>query len=286
MKKEATIGIDVGGTNIKAVLFDGKSVISEYELATPKDNYEHFIIMTKAVVDPLLEKAKESGLKVNGIGLGAPATIDPETNVINWAHNLGLIVGHNYAEDISHLFELPTRIENDASCFVRAEAIVGAAKRYENVFGITLGTGIGGGWWINEEVYQGANFGAGEPGHMIVDLQRMTDIEDVYKELMNGQPAETAENAYRGDRKAQGAYEELGRILGVHLANIANLIDPEAFVVGGRVADSADLFMPQVKKNLYAYIKCPKSKKNIQLFTAKLGAHAGAIGAALLVTPE
>ena len=283
-KKEYTIGIDVGGTKIAGILFDGKNVVADYTLATPQDSIDHFFIMLQAVIEPLLEKAKELKVKINGVGMGSAGVIDYGQGKIIEAPNIPVINGVKIAEILAQKINLPVVLDNDCNCFVRAEALAGAAKNYKNVYGIIIGTGIGGAWWHNGEVYRGSHGNAGEPSMMIVDFDKELQLEkDAYHKLLQNNPERMAEEGYRGDVLAQKAFEEVGKYLGLAFGNIINIVDPEVIVIGGGVVQAADLFLPTLKKYMLLYVQSLEAKK-IKVLKSKLGASAGAIGAALLLT--
>lgn len=282
-KKEYTIGIDVGGTKMAGILFDGKNVVADYVLATPQDNIDHFFIMLQAVIEPLLEKAKELKVKVKGVGLGVAGVINYQERKMLKSPNIPIIDGMKLAEMLEQKIGLPVVMDNDCHCFVRAESLLGATKNYQNVFGVTIGTGIGGAWWHNGDVYKGAHGGAGEFGVMVVDFDQELRLEkDAYHKLLQNNPERMAEEAYRGDVLAQKAFEEVGKYLGLAFGNIINIVDPEVIVVGGGVVQAADLFLPAIKKYLPLHVQSLEAKK-IKVLKSKLGANAGAIGAALLV---
>jgi len=276
------IGIDLGGTNMRAVLYDGSKAVADYLLATPRDTYDHLLIMLFALVEPLIERAKKDQIKVEGIGLGIAGTINYEKRRVTNSPNLPIINGMPITEDLEKKTELPAVIDNDANCFTRAEALTGAAVKHKNVFGAVIGTGIGGAWWINNEIYRGAHGGAGEPGHLLINFENKIDFEGAFHKLFQNNPAQTAEEAYRGDVLAEKAYAEFGEFLGLAFANIVNLIDPEAIVIGGSVSASADLFLKQAKRAMKQYIASPEAREAV-ILKSKLKDNAGAIGAALLI---
>lgn len=280
-KKSYTIGIDIGGTNIKSVLFNGDKVMMDYSLGTPKDSLEHLIIMILALIEPLAKKAEESKVKIRGVGLGVPGIVDPYSGKITDAPNLPMLNGIKLAEILEKRINLPVKMDNDTECFLRAEATVGAAAKYKNIYGITIGTGIGGAWWVNGNIYYGAH-GFSEPGRMIVDFHEQTTLEAAYQKLTQNNPMNLAQENYRGDELARRAYEEIGLFLGLACVNIINLLDPEAIVFGGGVMASADLFLPALKKTIDEKAVKPSSGK-IKILKSKLGTEAGAIGAALLI---
>jgi glucokinase len=283
-KKQYAIGIDAGGTNIKAILYDPlkDKIIENDSLATPKDSSDHFIIMLKALIDPLMEKAKKEEALIKGIGIGVAGMIDYKSGTMIESPNIPNINGVNFINKIKEKYDIPVFLDNDTNCFLRAEALKGAVRGYKkNVYGVIIGTGIGGAWWLNNEIYNGARGGAGEPGRMVVDFFDKTDLEDAFQKLTQNNPAQMAEEAYRGDDLAEKSYEETGRFLGIAFANIINLIDPEVIIIGGSVVNSSDLFINSAKKTMKEFIMNPESKK-IKILKSKLGEHAGSIGAALL----
>ncbi|MDO8668173.1 MAG: ROK family protein [bacterium] len=284
INKQYSIGVDVGGTKMNAVLFDGENVIASYLLATPKDNLEHFMIMLKALIEPLQDKANKDKIVIKGIGVGVPGSLDYRENRIIKTGNLPLLDGLKLPANLTGRLGMEEiKIDNDASCFLRAEARLGAGRKINNIFGLTIGTGIGGAWWLNGQIYYGSHGGSGEPGWVVVDYKEGIRLEEAYHKLAQNNPASMAEEAYRGDVLAEKSYQEFGYFLGISLANIVNLIDPELIIIGGGVAESSDLFLSKTKKIMREYIRLPEAKK-IKIVKGRLGANAGAIGAALLVS--
>ncbi|MDD5032049.1 MAG: ROK family protein [Patescibacteria group bacterium] len=283
MEKSYTIGVDIGGTNMKAVLFDGEKVVTDYLLATPKDNLNHFSIMLYALIEPFFKKAKEDKVKIKGIGLGLAGLIDQGEKKMIKSPNIPILDGVKIANLLKNKTDLPIEIDNDTNCFLRAEIKLGIGKKYKNAYGIIIGTGIGGAWWINDKIYRGSHGATGEPGRMIIDLENDIELEKAYQKLAQNNPANLAEEAFRGDTLAQKSYEEIGHYLGLAFANIINLLDPEVIIVGGSVAQSSELFFSKIKKMMRGYIMHPEAKK-IKILKGKLGQNAGAIGAALLIS--
>ena len=281
--KVYTIGIDVGGTKMNAVLFNGEKVVADYLLATPKDSLDHFLVMLKALVEPLVEKAKEDKIKIVGVGLGIAGVIDYKEDKMLESPNLAIINGVKVAQELADRIEMPVMMDNDGNCFIRAEALLGAGKKYNNVYGIIIGTGIGGGWWIGNDVYRAVHGGSGEPGEMIIDFETGTGLEEAYHKLTQYNPAQMADEAYRGDVLAEKVFTEVGELLGMAFANIANLIAPEIIVLGGGVVESSDLFLSKAKKAMREHTASAEVRKKIKVLKSKIGQHAGAIGAALLV---
>lgn len=279
--KKYTIGIDIGGTNMKAVLFNGEKIIMDYSLATPRDTLDHLIIMIIALVKPLEEKARGLKVKIDGIGLSVAGTHDFAKGIITDSPNIPLLNGVELKKLIAEKLGMTVEMDNDGNCFVRAEVKLGAAKKHKNVYGIIISTGIGGGWWFKNRAYRGEHGGAGEPGAMIIDFGDLINLEESYKKLNQNNSLNLATEAYRGDELAKKAYEEIGKLLGVACANIINILDPEVIVIGGGATDSSDLFFSQIKKTIPKLVLNTLSKKT-KIIKGKLGNDSGAIGAALL----
>lgn len=281
-KKEYKIGIDIGGTKMMAVLFDGERVIEEDTLATPKDSIDHFLIMINALIEPFFEIAQKNKTTISGIGLGVAGVLDRKTRKISISPNIPVIEGTDFVNRIEKMFSLPAFIDNDARCFLRAEVNIGSAKKYKNVLGVVIGTGIGSAWWNDGKIYEGENNTAGEIGHNIIDFENKISLEKAYQNLTQRNAFNMSTEAYKGDPLAIKSLEEFGEILGVTLVNQINTINPEAIVLGGGGMGASDLFLPETKRIIKEHTHSDEAKKT-KILTAKLGKQAGAIGAAMLV---
>ena len=280
-KKKYSIGLDIGGTKMLGVLWDGDKVVAEYQLATPRESLDKFLVMVNALVEPL---AKEVKGEIAGIGLGVAGVIDYDDNRILESPNLAILNGVKLADKIEEMVSLPVKMDNDGNTFLRAEMVLGARRNNVNLCGIVLGTGIGGAWWYNGDIYRAVHGGSGEPGEMIIDFAEGTKLEPAYHQLMQFNPGSVAEEAYRGDVLADKLYEELGDYLGMALANIANLFAPELIIIGGSVSESGDLFLDIAKRVMKENVASQELKKRLKIQKSKVGPQAGAIGAALLIS--
>ena len=281
-KKEYKIGVDIGGTKMLAVLFDGTRVVEEYTLATPKDSVEHFVIMINALIEPFFEIARKDKIEITGMGLGIAGVLDSRSRKITKSPNISVIEGTDFLNKLEQKLSLPVFIDNDARCFLRAEVLVGIAKKYKNVSGVVIGTGIGGAWWNEGQAYLGANGSAGEIGHNIIDIDNKTTLEQAYQNLTQRNPFNMSTEAYKGDVLAIKSFEEFGRILGFSLASLINTTNPEVIVLGGGGMGASDLFLAETKKTIKEYTHAEEARKT-KILISKLGKHAGAIGASLLV---
>lgn len=279
--KKYSIGVDVGGTKITAVLIQGGKVLADSTLGTPQDTLDHFLIMVQAVIEPLLERAKKEKAKISTIGVGIPGMIGIKGDKILKCPNLPILNGVNLPALFKRKFGLSVVMDNDAACFVRAEAQLGAGKNYKNIYGLTIGTGIGGGWWLNNNVHKCSFGGGSEPGHMILNYHNDLDWEKTYHNITDRNPKNIAKRAFMGDQRAERIFEEVGQVFGAGFANIVNIIGPEIIIIGGGVSESSDLFLSEAKKTMEKFIINPAGKKT-KIAKAKLGQLAGAIGASLL----
>src|SRR3989339_427981 len=284
-----SIGVDIGGSKMLAILFDieKKEPVADYKLATPRESLETFLVMLWALIDPLVERAKKEGATLARIGIGVPGILDQPTALnidgrISRCPNLEILNDVALGKLVAEKYSVPALLDNDANCFLRAEMALGAGQKSAHAVGLTLGTGIGGAIAVRREIFQGAHGSAGELGHMIVDVVegQPHTLEENYQDLTQHNPLSVAEEAYAGDTLAMKIYQEVGRFIGIALANAVNVIDTEIIILGGSAMKSSDLFMRAVKKNLKEEIISPKLKK-IRVVPGKLE-QAGAVGAALL----
>jgi glucokinase len=274
---EYRIGIDVGGTKMSAVILAGEKVVGEYILATPTDDLNKFMVMLGALVEPLFEQAKKAKAKIASIGIGVPGAID--NGKILASPNVPCLKGVKIVELLTEKFgsEYRVVVDNDANCFTLGEARFGAGTKHNNVFGIIVGTGIGSGIYKNDSLYEGSH----ELGAMVLDYREQLTLENSYHRLTQNNPRLLAEEAYQGDELANKLFGDFGQILGVAIANVINLLDPDIVVIGGGATQSSDLFLHEINKTATGLVVV-QEKKNIKIVISKLGKQAGAIGAALL----
>lgn len=205
------IGIDIGGSKINSVLFDGKKVIKKRKVLTKSKSNKKIII---AQIFDCIEYFINSDVRrPKGIGIGAPKP----TNVTA-LKNISL------AKVVQRKFKIKTKVDNDANCFGIAEGTLGAAKGKQNFVGLTLGTGVGGCVVINGKLYYGARGNAGEIGHMIIK-------KDGRKCNCGNRGCLEAYISANISAKEKEEYLEIG------VANIINILDPDIIVIGGGLAN-------------------------------------------------
>lgn len=282
VNKNYIIGIDIGGSKIIAALVKYGKVFHKMKIPTPK-NRKEFFSKLKVMIEQLIKKA--SGQKnIIGIGCGTAGALDLEKGIILKVVKIKMLNGFNIKNWMQKKFGREVKIDNDARCFTRAEYMFGVGRGYKNLIGITLGTGIGGGIIIGGKIFYGSFGSAGEIGHMVngeIDLEALMTIKTI-KDLGFASPLKAYESAKSGNKKAQEVFEKFGRYLGIGIANLVNILDPEAIVIGGGIAGASEFFLPETKKMVKKFVISPKSRKNVKIVVGKLGENAGAIGAAAL----
>ena len=245
------IGIDLGGTKIEALVLDaeGREVFRK-RVPAPHGAYE----ATLAAVVALVREAGEGT-----VGIGIPGALSPVTGLVKNANSTHLI-GHAFKQDLERALGREVRMANDANCFALSEAVDGAAAGAEVVFGVILGTGVGGGVVVRGQVLTGVNAIAGEWGHNPLPLPTAQDLPlracycrrlgciEAYlsgpsfardHEQASGERLTPEEIVARGNEATLARYEErLARALG----SVINVIDPDVVVLGGGMSNVQRLY--------------------------------------------
>ncbi len=297
------VGVDLGGTNLKLGITDlaGK-VLYHLDEPTPRENVAEGSVL-RAIFTAVERLIKESGIRwkdIIGIGIGAPGVTDPETGFVA----LAPAVGWNKTPVkrlLSERFGLPCNVDNDVNAAALAEMTFGKGPKLGNFVFLAIGTGIGAGIVIDGKIYRGRNHAAGEAGYLVIDhdwdpafvtgfgcLESMAAAPAILKKAGAVLPALGAEAGPRavqavfdlargGDEIAVKVVEEIAGYLGLALANLAVILDPEAIVLGGGVSRAGDVLVEVVKRKL-------KQVSPIvpQVYVSSLGADAGMLGAAAL----
>jgi glucokinase len=280
------IGIDIGGTNTIGVLMENKKILRQTKKKTAKSEFSDFII------DFIQELKKDE--KITSIGLGFPGALNKAKSIILTSPNLKNIEGINFKKLISEKFKTKVLIENDANCFTWGEYILGAGRSFKNIVGITLGSGLGSGIIIDKKLFYGAHGAAPEFGHHIIKVngvkcncgnrgcwEQYASSQFFFRQTgMN--PKTLYEKAKNGDEKVLKIWKYFGYWLGIGIANIINILDPEAIIIGGNIANAWDYFIEETKKNVQLNIFSSLSIKKLRILRSELGYQAGAIGAANL----
>jgi fructokinase len=269
------IGIDLGGTKIEALALsaDGKEY-GRRRVATPQGDYEATLRAAGGLASSLAAAIGRHNLA--GVGVGIPGSLSPRTGLVRNANSTWLN-GRAFQGDLQAIVELPVVVENDANCFALSEAADGAGEGHGSVFGVILGTGVGGGIVLNGELLKGRNAVAGEWGHnplpwpddsegrgppcycgkagCIETFLSGPALERQYH-ARSGRAAEAkliAEGAAGGDAACAAALGVYARRLAKSLASVVNIVDPDVIVFGGGLSNIAPV-LHKARAELSAWV--------------------------------
>ena len=287
------IGIDLGGTKIEAIIIDDQfQVIDRKRIPTLRD--EGYAAIINRIID--LSKEMIGIGDIDGpIGICTPGTIEATTGLLKNSNTVCLI-GKPIQKDMEDALGIPVLMENDANCFALAEATIGAAKKYDVVFGVILGTGCGAGIVMNKKIHRGANAIAGEWGHHTLypdgrscycgnqgcteSYISGTALESEWKEL-TGEFATVTDVIDNKMYKAHPEWKENFMMnFGRALSNVIDILDPDAIVMGGGLSKVDLLYtegMQAVYKESFSEVVRTPIIKN------KLGDSGGVFGAAMIM---
>ena len=286
------IGIDLGGTKIESILLDQKlNVVERTRIPTNQEKgYNSIIESIVKIVTDLKKKTKEK----TTIGLSAPGAISKKTGLIKNS-NTQCLIGKSLANDLEQALKQNIRIENDANCFTLAESKLGAAKNYNMVFGVIMGTGVGGGIVVNGKLLKGRTNIAGEWGHHTLKIGGNKcycgkngcvetyisgpALEKRWKELTGKtESLSSIVQNLTSDAAKQWKIEFLENF-GTSLANVIDILDPDVIVLGGGVSNISFLY-DEGKNSVYE--KVFSDLIDTPILKNQLGDSAGVFGASLL----
>ncbi len=295
-------GIDLGGTKIEGVILksaDDTEVLIRKRIPTEQEKgYEHIITRIKFLVDKL---AEASGLKPEKIGIGTPGTVDPLSG-LHKNSNTTCLNGKRFHEGLQKALHLPVTMANDANCFALAEARLGIVKQEmpeaKVVFGVIMGTGVGGGIVVNGKVLTGRQGISGEWGHNFLDDSggvAYTGRKGVVETILSGPALERYYHSLTQQKKSlkeihqlyqegndEAARQTMQRLIhffGLGISVVINLLDPDAIVLGGGVGN-IDLLYTEGVAAVEQFIF--NNRVDTKFFRPALGDSAGVFGAAIL----
>ena len=318
VEKKYSIGVDLGGTNIVSAIVNcqGK-IVNSLKVPTLAERGKEATI--KRIIETIHENIVQSTIALGdiiGIGIGAPGPLDVKRGIINFAPNLPGWRDVPLKNKLENEFNMKVVLENDANAAAWGERCFGVGQGVNNLVCFTLGTGIGGGIIIDGKIYHGSSYGAAELGHMTVNkdgprcncgnygcleaYSSATGIknriknrikEGIKSEFLNFDDDNLFESlrlksifeaARKGDKLTKGVVEEAISYLGIAIANIANILNPQMVVlVGGITNEGNKLLIPlrrEVKKRAFY-----SNYKSLKIVIGKLGGNAGVLGASALL---
>jgi glucokinase len=313
------VGVDLGGTKILSAAFDSKlKVLATLKVKTPRDGSAASIVsaLEKAVRGVIDEVgAKNGGLvPLGGVGVAVPGPLDRARGIVKYTPNMGF-KDYPLGEELSRLFGAPSFLDNDVQAGVYGELRAGALRGKKNAVGVFVGTGIGGGIVIDGKLYRGATGSAGEVGHMILleggaacgcgnygCLEALASRTAMAKDAIHQASAGKApallelagtdlrkcrssvlyESIEAGDKGVKKAVDRAAFWLGVGLANLVHVLNPEAIVVGGGVVTRfGKKFLDRATSSMEAHLM-PGLSSTVKVFLTELGDLAVPTGAACI----
>lgn len=311
------IGIDLGGTNIKAALVNtdtGEISGSQSVPTHAREGCDAVIAQMAKLVGMVSSASGVAVTDIGGVGVGLPGVVDIERGRTLFLTNLpGQWRNVPVAEKLNKLTGLPVELINDARAMTLGEWKYGAGNGVDTCACYTLGTGIGGGLIINGQLHLGIGGAAGELGHVCIDLNGpkcgcgSNGCIEAYasgpaiaamgmKAVAQGfstRIAELAENdlnhitpelicqaAIEGDAIARDIYEQAGRYIGVGIASIVTALNPRRVIIGGGVSAAGEIILDPIRRTVQTRV-CLTDMKHVQVVLAELGNNAGLTGAAL-----
>ncbi|MBQ7995300.1 MAG: ROK family protein [Bacilli bacterium] len=311
------IGLDIGGTNIKGAFVTKEGKITHrfgFRVDYSKTQEEIISLIGDSINSALKEKEIEKE-EVGGIGIGCPGSINSKTGICEYSNNLNWFDLPIVAM-IEKATGIKAKISNDANVAMLGEAKFGVGKKYHNLVLLTLGTGVGGGLYLNDQLYEGEEGKGAELGHMVIDpdgkectcgmkgcfeayasataLKNMTQEamekhkdslmwKQVEGDLSKANGITSFECSKKGDKAAMEVVSKYEDYLAFGIINYCNIFRPEAIILGGGVSSQKEYLTDEIEKRLkeknYGFKRTP----SVKVLVSNLGNDAGVLGAAALV---
>ncbi len=264
---DSVIGVDMGGTKIGAGLVSHNQVL-KHAFKSIDGNAAKEIVLSDLIlcIDELMDD------EVKGIGVGVPSLVDVKTGTVLNVQNIPSWDEVPVGDILHQRYGVPIYVNNDANCFAVGEKYFGEGKPYDHFIGITLGTGVGGGVFLNQQLYEGVNCCAGEFGSI-------SYLDSIYEDYCSGKFFRekigvdgkiVSERAMQGDKEALRAFSDYGEHLGHLIQTILFAYDAEAIIIGGSIRKDYDFFEASMRSVLeeFPYGHCIE-KLNIHVSKLK-----------------
>lgn len=248
--QKSIIGVDLGGTNIRAGKIINGEIVKSSRLATPPIGTEQEVIeQLIRAIEPCFDSDTAC------IGVGVPSVVDVEKGIVYDVVNIPSWKVVPLKDILFKRFGVPVFINNDSNCFTAGEKIYGKGANYQHIVGMTIGTGLGLGLIINGKLYEGRNCGAGEFG-------LVPYLDDVFETYCSGQffshvkkldAAELHNKALLGDKEALALFSEFGKHIGVAMKSILYAYDPEITIIGGSLAAAFNFYKDTMYKEIETF---------------------------------
>lgn len=302
LSQSLVFAVDLGGTHLRVALVDDKgNILQHLKQETPKGD------SPDGILDALASAAREwrcDEQPVVAASIMVPGAVDCDKAVVVQAPNLPSLINFELKAELQRRLGWPVFLENDANAAAVGEMWLGAARGCKDVISVTLGTGVGGGVILNGKLWRGSHGSAGEIGHTTVDpfsglkckcgntgclelFASATAIVRMAREL--GMKELTAEDVYEagrnGDEQALSVFKRFGMYLGIGLANLMNLIDPQIIVISGGATNGWDLFANEMYRQV-GERAFRATAQQVKIARAECGDNAGLLGAARIALQD
>ncbi len=315
---EYVIGVDLGGTNLKAGALtpDGEILFKKSSPSGINEGRDAAIKRILSIIEDVRFHVR--GLRLAGIGFGVPGTVIFSEGTVVQSPNLPGWDGFNVRSELAARLPWPLFVDNDANLFALGEGWVGAAEGVKDFCCLTLGTGVGGGVVFGERLWRGVDGTAGEIGHLVVEpeglpcncggrgcLEMYASATALVRMARDGSGDSACEPLLRrcdgsfnnitadviadmarfGDMFCKGLFERLAGYLGIGMTDLVNLLNVEMVVIGGGLSQSSDLFLESARAEmLRRAFKVPAER--VKVAPARLGKEGGMVGAAFMALKE
>ena len=272
------IGVDLGGTNIRAAIENNGEILSfRKEPFNTKRSLDETLRQLREFIRPLVAEG------IKGIGIGVPSVVDVENGIVFNVTNIPAWKRVPLKEILESEFSVAVRVNNDVNCFTLGEHQFGLLRGMKNVVGISIGTGLGSGIIINNNLFEGANCGAGEIG-LLPYLDRNIEYYasgNLFKVKFNTTAEDAHNRAVEGQLQAIEQWNEFGRHVGEAIKCVAYAYDPEAVVLGGSLSKAFRFFSDAMHESMLNF-EFPESIKRLKIFQST-NDNITVLGAAALV---
>jgi glucokinase len=306
--------VDLGGTNLRAANIDREGAIHErFRISTPEtDNPNQIVSAIASAVTECANQAAIRGEEIQAASVVVPGSVHADSGVIVNAPNIPAIVGFDLGQALSAKLHRPISLENDANAAAVGEMWCGSGRSCQTIICLTLGTGVGSGIILDGKLWRGIDGTGGEIGHTSVVpiggvrckcggvgcLEVYASATAIVRMTREGLPnhpqsilqvtpeadlsaKEVARAANEGDAFAIQVFRQMGMYLGIAMANVVNIFNPEMIIIGGGVSESFELFAPYARAEILTRA-FPVPAQRCQVVKAECGDDAGLLGAAWL----
>ncbi|MFH1263974.1 MAG: ROK family protein [Pseudomonadota bacterium] len=294
-KESCALSVDLGGTNLRGAVVDRDgSILIRREVGSSKGGTADLAVeQISSFCADLIQESRKSRIRIEGVGLGLAGFLVGRTRM-QFSPNLPHLLGVDIGTQVSKAVGLPCISENDGNCAALGEWWIGSARGHRNAIVLTLGTGVGGGIISDGILLRGSRGAGAEVGHVCVDpsgppcgcgsngcLEVFASGGAFARET--GIPGNRLfDEARHGDETALSAFRRFGRYLGIGISSFCFLFDPEIIVLGGKVARSAQFFLPDTRSEIGRRLRNHPSRNTPIVVGTQLD-DAGLLGAAWLV---